>query len=240
MIFKVLDNGWAKNLLKPSKDGDVGYNVLAHKLRIVGKIHDSKNKLHDEVVLYKTGDGFHLQYSVGPYLQESEITEERFATYLSGIKWDSVQFVEYDTGLITEPYAFSEQIQPVGLGENGIVTCQLSSTDFYASLLPRSSNSNFDLILANSVGVSDPNYRGTLRFRYAYRFQPQDLRVITSVGFNYLIVGVINYDKIYKLSDPNGIGQLIFHDILHPAIQIVPQLSETSRGGGGFGSTNKK
>lgn len=81
-------------------------------------------------------------------------------------------------------------------------------------IFPRSSVSNKDLILANCVGVLDSGYRGELIFRFK------------KFG-----------EDVYGVGD--RIGQILI--IPYPILEIeeVDELSETSRGGGGFGSTGK-
>lgn len=84
-------------------------------------------------------------------------------------------------------------------------------------VFPRSSVRNTELILSNSVGVIDAGYRGELQ--------------ATFIKLNGL-------DSIaYKVGD--RIAQIII--VPHPIIQIVEvdELSESSRGIGGFGSTGK-
>ncbi len=44
-------------------------------------------------------------------------------------------------------------------------------------IFPRSSISNKDLVLSNSVGVLDSGYRGELRFRFKKRREPGKLRI---------------------------------------------------------------
>ena len=105
-------------------------------------------------------------------------------------------YVEYDTGIAAEiPEGY------VGL------------------LFPRSSISKTSLVLANSVGVVDSSYRGTIKFRFK---------------------NIAKHHKtahIYTIGD--RIGQLVI--IPYPSIESVEvkELSETDRGEGGFGSTGK-
>lgn len=103
-------------------------------------------------------------------------------------------YVEYGTGLAVEiPYGH------VGL------------------LFPRSSVSNKDLVLANSVGVIDSGYRGEVCLRFK----------IHSLGENVYTIG-------------EKVGQLII--LPYPQVLICEEesLSQTERGEGGFGSTDKK
>jgi dUTP pyrophosphatase len=106
-------------------------------------------------------------------------------------KKETEKFIEYGTGL-----AFEIPEQYVML------------------IFPRSSVTNKDLMLKNSVGVLDSTYRGELILR-----------------FNKF--GNDNYEEGER------VGQIMI--IPYPKIEIeeVEELSETARGDGGFGSTGK-
>ena len=84
-------------------------------------------------------------------------------------------------------------------------------------IFPRSSISNKDLILSNSVGVLDSGYRGELKFRFKRSFSPNP--------------------KHYNTGD--RIGQIII--MPYPTIEFteVDELSDSIRGERGFGSTGK-
>ena len=91
----------------------------------------------------------------------------------------------------------------------------LAIPEGYVGLVfPRSSVSKTRHTLRNSVGVIDSGYRGEVRLR----FSPDDSRTAYDVG-----------DKI---------GQIIF--IKLPSIELmeVEKLGSSSRGTGGFGSTD--
>lgn len=83
-------------------------------------------------------------------------------------------------------------------------------------VFPRSSVTNKELLLKNSVGVIDSGYRGEIKFR----FYPYN-------GYNTF--------KKYYIGD--RIGQLLI--IPYPKINFVEveELSDSQRGEGGFGST---
>lgn len=87
-------------------------------------------------------------------------------------------------------------------------------------LFPRSSLTNYALILGNHVGVIDSGYRGELIFKFKQTY--------TSIF----------KDKVYDVGD--RIGQLLI--IPYPKINLVEvqELSQTERGTGGYGSTNKE
>jgi dUTP pyrophosphatase len=81
-------------------------------------------------------------------------------------------------------------------------------------IFPRSSISTYGLMLANSVGVIDSNYRGELKIRFK----------TTS-----------DWGKVYQVGDK--IAQLVI--IPYPSIEFneVVELSDTNRGDKGFGSS---
>ena len=69
---------------------------------------------------------------------------------------------------------------------------------------------------ANKVGVVDSDYRGEVK------------------------VVLLNHSKVAQTLEPNErVAQLIITPVLTPAYEEVEELSDTSRGVGGFGSTGK-
>lgn len=99
---------------------------------------------------------------------------------------------------------------------------------FHTELFARSSVSKYDLILANGVGVVDNGFRGELKFRFKYipRFQVED--------------GVLQQlpPIFYKKGDK--IGQIVIRWSTIFPVNEVQELSDTKRGSGGFGSTDKR
>jgi len=131
-------------------------------------------------------------------------------------------YVEYDTGLAFE------------VPENYVML-----------IFPRSSNSKQDLVLANSVGVLDSGYRGSLKLRYKRQYRVRNINndgitllQTTNVAFGRNIESYIfDANKIYEVGDK--VGQIMI--IPRPKINFkeVDELTETERGDGGFGSTGK-
>lgn len=115
------------------------------------------------------------------------------------------KYIEYDTGLALEiPRGY------VGL------------------LFPRSSISNKDLMLKNSVGIIDSAYRGNVRLRY---------NVIKSERSSLVSNMFPDYGDrdIYSVGD--RVGQLMIIPIPTIKVKEVDELSATERGEGGFGHT---
>ena len=99
---------------------------------------------------------------------------------------------------------------------------------YYADLRPRSSISKYDLVLANSVGTIDSDYRGEL----ILKFKPT-LRKSTWNN------GVYETDEVKEYEIGDRISQLVILPYPKVSFVEVDELTETERGTGGFGSTNK-
>ena len=108
--------------------------------------------------------------------------------------FERISYLEYDTGIKIQP--------PKG---------------HFSLIFPRSSISNYDLIMANSVGVIDESYRGTLKVRFKLTYEGVSKRT-------------------YKKGDK--IAQLVFIPAVIPTLE-VGELEKTSREEGGFGSTGQ-
>ena len=94
---------------------------------------------------------------------------------------------------------------------------------YYTEIVPRSSISKTGFILSNSIGIIDPTYRGTLKI------------VLTKISpINRTIL------PTRPLTIPFKLCQLLLKPLITADIQVVEELSETLRGEGGFGSTDKK
>lgn len=97
-------------------------------------------------------------------------------------------------------------------------------------LFPRSSISNYDLALTNSVGVIDAGYRGEVRARFKLTAEAmRKLRVKSDVKISDL--------NLYKVGDK--ICQLVIIPILIPEFELSIALSDSDRGTGGYGSSGK-
>jgi len=113
-------------------------------------------------------------------------------------------------------------------------------------IFPRSSNSNKDLILSNSVGVLDSSYRGELRFRFKRHYRCYEMnddffsferRITDRIGWHHADESEWIATRIYEVGD--RIGQIIILPYPQISFKEVAELSETERGTGGFGSTGK-
>lgn len=109
------------------------------------------------------------------------------------------KYIEYGTGLAMEiPQGY------VGL------------------IFPRSSVTNKDLMLKNSVGVIDSGYRGEIKFRF---FKQTDPALLWAPA------------RIYTIGE--RIGQMMILPIPTVEFEEVEELTETQRGEGGYGSSGQ-
>ena len=97
------------------------------------------------------------------------------------------------------------------------VSVQLSQ-GYYLEVVPRSSIVKKDFIMANSVGIIDPDYRGRI-----------------FVPLRYLGEGS-GEEACQRLLEQR-IAQMIIRRLEPCDIEIVDELDQTVRGEGGFGST---
>jgi dUTP pyrophosphatase len=84
-------------------------------------------------------------------------------------------------------------------------------------IFPRSSQSKYDLLMANCVGVWDSGHRGEL----VVKFKP--------------VSGLNKSENIFKVGD--RIAQLVILQLPKIEVEEVEILNESERGVGGFGST---
>lgn len=123
-------------------------------------------------------------------------------------------------------------------------------------LFVRSSNCKTDSYLCNHVGIADSAiYRGEIQFRFKNRDSLQTMirneqvkYIIEHGSWDKKIMDDIREQVIKDTCDLKyapydigaRIGQMVFAE--YPTVNLVEvkELSETERGDGGFGSTNKK
>jgi dUTP pyrophosphatase len=98
------------------------------------------------------------------------------------------------------------------------IQCKFVNSDNNTSgylLMPRSSISKTNLMMMNSIGLIDKDYRGNLMAK---------VKNITITDNEY----IKKNDRLFQIVGPN------FQPF---KVKIVEELDETSRGSGGFGST---
>ena len=144
---------------------------------------------------------------------EPKIVGSSIKTKSGEIVWRSIDYIEYDTAL----YVCPEYDQ------------------LYLDIRPRSSISKYNLVLANSVGLIDSGYRGEIKCRFKYIFQPEDIFVLKTDDGNVSTVMRVNKNKIYNFGDK--IAQLQMKMGANIEFQLVSELPSSERGVGGFGHT---
>ena len=124
------------------------------------------------------------------------------------------KYVEYDTGIsavIPEGY--------VGL------------------LFPRSSVTNYDFVMKNSVGIIDSTYRGNIKARFITAYNDY-CNIDDDCGdCNECEIEPNGKVKTYELGEK--CCQLVIMPYPKVTSKEVDELPETERGDGGFGSTGK-
>lgn len=96
-------------------------------------------------------------------------------------------------------------------------------------VFPRSSVTDYNLMLKNCVGVIDASYRGEIMCRF-----------LGTKALHYRIgenEAVIYGDDVYKIGD--RIAQVVFLELPKITLIEVDELSDTQRGSQGFGHTGK-
>lgn len=111
----------------------------------------------------------------------------------TSISYNNGLFLEYGTGLAIEI--------PEGFG---------------GFIFPRSSISNYNLTLCNSVGVIDSNFRGEIKLRFKTPYNAQRYRE-------------------YNIGD--RIGQLVILPVPKIEFELTEELKDSTRGSLGFGSS---
>lgn len=138
-----------------------------------------------------------------------------------GLYYTAISHIEYDTELVIEPSSIDDNYE------------------FYNLLYPRSSIIKTNLILANSVGVIDSGYRGSIKVCFKYIAQPEDMKIVEGNSIRGKkasgIVQSINPQRIYQEGDK--IAQLIPSKHIDLNLKFTNEASKTQRGLGGFGST---
>lgn len=147
--------------------------------------------------------------------------------------YSRIDYIQYKTNL---KVAVQKDHKTIYLQNNPV-----DFIDYDILAMPRSSVSKYNLVLANSIGLIDADYRGEILVRFKYIWQPEDQFVEVKLAndgaplYQY-VGGKPNMDKIYKKGDK--ICQLKVTRVEHAEFYLVDALDTTKRGEGGFGSTD--
>lgn len=99
------------------------------------------------------------------------------------------------------------------------------------TLVPRSSITKTSWIMQNTPGLIDSDYRGECQMRF--RSIPVGIEPNPDNDYPML------YQPVFPFKEGECIGQIYLEDVIPMIFEEVDTLSETVRGAGGFGSTNK-
>ncbi len=113
-------------------------------------------------------------------------------------------------------------------------------------LFPRSSNAKKDLLLSNSVGVIDSDYRGEVTFKFKSTINTVNPIKLLWCIIKHKLFGSKNFSlkhfciHRYEYSIGDRIGQLII--MPYPSVEYIESetLNETRRGSGGYGSSGQR
>lgn len=167
----------------------------------------------------KTGDlGYDIVATSDPIIVGESYTMQSFYGVDTNTYYSSIDYIEYETSLFMSP--------------QNDVSQRGNERKYHILGFPRSSISKYWLTLLNSVPILDQNFRGHVKLRFGYRFQPKDLVIVNNAFFIKM-----TQDKIYKKGDK--IAQLVPYKNIDANFIGVDELDNTDRGEGGFGSTGK-
>jgi dUTP pyrophosphatase len=107
-------------------------------------------------------------------------------------------------------------MQPNGTMKVKLGFCTEIPVGYAAQMLPRSSFGAKGLVLANTVGLIDADYRG-----------------------EWMVVLHNRSDHPLEWTHDERLVQFILIPVITPELEVVESLSDTARGKGGFGSTDK-
>lgn len=155
----------------------------------------------------------------------------------AGDLWRSISYIEYDTGISVAPDDGGPTITP--LTDSTVSITQGTGRHGYLLVYPRSSLSKTNLVLANSVGIVDNSYRGTIKLRFRYLLQPCDLEMVGDDNWSPRGLATrIDQSRIYQRGDKIGQAVAAWKEDIE--WRAVAALDDTSRQAGGFGSTDKR
>jgi dUTP pyrophosphatase len=102
-------------------------------------------------------------------------------------------------------------------------------------IFPRSSVTNYDLMLKNSIGVIDASYRGEImcRFTPVINNNIEDIMLHGEPPIQF----ILNEENQYKVGE--RVCQIVFLELPYFEMEEVQELSETERGAAGYGSSGK-
>jgi dUTPase len=149
--------------------------------------------------------------------------------------WTKIDYIEYRTGLFVAPITKVVEHWD-NVTDGGAEVATRTETDYHIELMPRSSISKYNLVLANSVGTIDLGYRNEILVRFKYIMQPENLIVVDEMGGRKLYC-VVDEDSIYKQGDK--IIQIKGRENMPIEFEVTDELPPSGRNLGGFGSSGR-
>lgn len=190
------------------------------------------------------------------------IVKDYYQNYINGRTHQHDGDNGIDLPLIEDTVFIPGTVSKVNLG----IKLQPIDTSYGLDLRPRSSIGNFPLILTNSIGLIDNNYRGVVGAKLYYPYRGLKSSVLAFGLFIFSILSLISIDKnnhYFQVGAASILGLMSLYNIafnekplilkkgvsilqlVSPTTEpieliIVDTLDETTRGTGGFGSTSNK
>jgi len=135
-------------------------------------------------------------------------------------------------------------IQCEMLEHTGNINNEYKNVSFY--MYPRSSLSKYPFILGNHQGIIDAGYRGNLVAAVKYLPHKNELCELVDLTVRNeiqnkeeAIINIVNNLPKYTIPAGTRLFQICSRTLEPFEFKMVDTLSETQRGGGGFGSTGK-
>lgn len=123
---------------------------------------------------------------------------------------------------------------------------------YWGAVCPRSSIVKTNYFLANSPGVADAGYRGTIKLIYKSRNSASILKLVRTLAYSILTackldlktnakikryLEALSNKKPFELNE--RIGQIIIVPLPNVQLVVCDKLSESERGEGSYGHTGK-
>lgn len=191
--------------------GPTAYNIL-------GKINDLVSKYHYRECIIRRRKYYELIKWQHPAAQCSDIDTTCGVILKDAGAVMPTKAHHSDSGYDLTIIKKVKQLTPkTALYDTGVVVIPPHGT--YTEIIPRSSLSKTGYMLANSVGIIDNSYRGTL------------------------MIALVKIDEsMPDIELPFKCAQLIFRQCIDISLAAldIKDIDNTERGAGGFGSTDKK
>lgn len=126
--------------------------------------------------------------------------------------------------------------------ETLIVSCGIAvemPSNMVGLIVPRSGLGSKGLVIKNTVGVIDSNYRGEIKLALTYTGVGVGDRYSSVKEVNYVTIGDYTH-SYFTINEGDRVAQLLFMPIHTANILFVDELSTSNRGDNGFNSSGVK